>query len=336
MQLTNVTVVIVTYKTAQLTIDGLHSIFAERKLGGLKIQTVVVDNASGDSPEIQAFVEKNNWQDWVFVLTAPKNGGFAYGNNFAFKYALEKGPVDYFHLLNPDAQLHQGALSELVNFLKLNPEVGIAGSSFTNQDGSLWPIAFRFPTILSELESSIQFGLMTKLLKKWVVAVTMNQDKPSPVDWIAGASMMLSRNLVEKIRGFNEHYFLYYEETDLCLRAKKAGFETWYVPSSHVMHIAGQSTKVTERNAKPKRLPSYLYESRRHYFINNHGIFYTLLTDLAVVFTSTLGELKRLLTNKHHLSTPFSLVDTISHSALLPRNWDSPYFSSQLPESDLF
>lgn len=334
MQLTNVTVVIVTYKTAQLTIDGLYSIFAERELGNLKIQAIVVDNASGDSAKIQDLVEKNNWQDWVFVLTAPKNGGFAYGNNFAFKYALEKGPVDYFHLLNPDAQLYQGALSELVNFLKLNPQAGIAGSSFTNQDGSLWPIAFRFPTILSELESSIQFGLVTKLLKKWVVPVTMNQDNPSPVDWIAGASMMLSKNLVEKMRGFNEFYFLYYEETDLCFRARKAGFETWYVPSSHVMHIAGQSTKVTERNAKLKRLPSYLYESRRHYFINNHGIFYTFLTDLSVVFASTLGKLKRFLTNKQHLSTPFSLVDTVSHSVLLPRNWDSPFFSSQLPESD--
>lgn len=334
MRKTNVTVVIVTYKTAQLTIDGLHSVHAERKLNALNIQVVVVDNASGDSPEIQALVEKNNWQDWVFVLTAPKNGGFAYGNNFAFKYALEKGPVDYFHLLNPDAQLHEGALSALVDFLNLNPKAGIAGSSFTNQDGSLWPIAFRFPTFLSELESGIQFGLVTKLLKNWVVAVEMNQEKPSPVDWMAGASMMLTRNLVEKLRGFNEQYFLYYEETDLCFRAKKAGFEVWYVPNSHVMHIAGQSTKVTERNAKPKRLPRYLYESRRCYFINNHGIFYTFLTDLTLFFANILGMLKRVLTNKQYLSTPFSLIDTVKYSTLLPSNWDSKHFSSQLPIAD--
>lgn len=335
MQQTHVTVVIVTYKTAKLTIDGLYSIDAERQLNALKIQVVVVDNASGDSPEIQALVDKNNWQDWVFVLTTPRNGGFAYGNNYAFRYALEKGPVDYFHLLNPDAQLHQGALFELVNFLQSNPKAGIAGSSFTNQDGSLWPIAFRFPSYLSELESSIQFGLISNILKKWVVAIEMNQDKPSPVDWIAGASMLLSKNLVEKIRGFNEHYFLYYEETDLCLRAKNAGFETWYVPSSRVMHIAGQSTKVTERNAKPKRLPSYLYESRRHYFINNHGILYTFLIDLTVFFTSRLGEIKRILTNKRHLITPCYLQDTVKHSTLLPRNWDSKHFISQLPDSPI-
>ncbi len=330
MQETYVTVVIVTYKTAKLTIDSLYSVNSERHSSPFNIQVVVVDNASGDSPDIQSSVDKNGWQDWVTVLTAPKNGGFAYGNNFAFKYALQKGRVDYFHLLNPDAQLHLNATNELVNFLKTHPAAGIAGSSITNHDGSLWPLAFRFPTIASELESNIQLGIITKLLKKWAVPLTMRQDRPSAIDWIAGASMMLSKELVETVNGFNERYFLYYEETDFCLRAKQAGFETWYVPSSKVMHIAGQSTKVTERDAKPKRLPSYVYESRKRYFIDNHGVFYTALADIALIIANIFIQVRRFLTKSQHLNTPFYLRDTIQHSMFYPRNWRSEPFSSQL------
>ena len=102
---------------------------------------------------------------------------------------------------------------------------------------------------------------------------------PQSIDWVPGASMMIRRTVVDSIGGFDENYFLYFEETDFCFRAKKAGFSTWYVPQSRVMHIAGQSTKLTERNAAPKRLPAYWFESRRRYFAAAHGIRYAMATD---------------------------------------------------------
>ncbi len=326
---TYVVVSIVSYKSAKLTVDCLRSIQADRNIDGLNVRVVVVDNASGDAPEIEAAVSDNHWQDWVTVLTAPKNGGFAYGNNYAFQYAFAYGKVDFFHLLNPDTQIRPGAILALVEFMQANPTAGIAGSSFDNQDGSLWPIAFRFPSIFSEFESGVKLGLLSKLLKPWVVAVFMEQ-KLQEIDWIAGASMMLRRNVVEQLRGFDESYFLYYEETDFCLRAKHAGFSTWYVPNSRVMHIAGQSTKVTVRDDKPKRLPDYWFESRRRYFLTNYGIFYALLTDIAALFGNVIGKIKRILTGRQHDDVPNYIADIFRHSVLLPSNWHTKPFLSCL------
>jgi N-acetylglucosaminyl-diphospho-decaprenol L-rhamnosyltransferase len=326
---TYVVVSIVSYKSAKLTIDCLRSIQADRGVEGLNIHVVVVDNASGDAPEIESAVIDNQWQDWVTVLTAPKNGGFAYGNNYAFQYAFAHGKVDYFHLLNPDTQIRPGAISTLVDFMKLSPTVGIAGSSFDNQDGTLWPIAFRFPSFFSEFESGVNLGLLSKILRPWVVAVFMEQ-KSQEIDWIAGASMMLRKSIVEQLHGFDEGYFLYYEETDLCLRAKQAGFSTWYVPNSRVMHIAGQSTKVTVRDDKPKRLPDYWFESRRRYFIKNYGIFCTFLIDFSALFGNVIGKIKRILTGKQHEEVPHYITDIFKHSVMLPGNWRIKPFISCL------
>lgn len=326
----NVVVSIVSYKSAHLTVNCLESIQSDRaNSNGINIKVVVVDNDSGDTPVIQTAVNNNHWQDWVTVLTAPKNGGFAYGNNFAFQYAFTHGKVDYFHLLNPDTQILPGAIVNLVKFLQENDGVGIAGSSFDNKDGSLWPIAFRFPSFISEFESGVNLGVLSNLLKPWVVAVVMEQN-PQAIDWIAGASMMMRKNLVEQLRGFDESYFLYYEETDFCLRAKRSGYSTWYVPASRVMHIAGQSTKVTVRDDKPKRLPDYWFESRRRYYLANHGLLYALLTDTASLLGNVLGKIKRILTRKTHQEQPYYVTDIFRHSVLFPANWKIKPFASCL------
>ena len=141
----NVAVVIVTYKSAQLTIDSLHSVSVERAASGLDIRAVVVDNASGDLPVIENAVSDNDWSAWVTCVLAPMNGGFAYGNNLGIQRAYLDGPPAYVHLLNPDAQLRPGAIGTLVSFMEAHPEAGIAGGSFENLDGSDWPFAFRFP-----------------------------------------------------------------------------------------------------------------------------------------------------------------------------------------------
>ena len=330
----NVTVVIVSYKTALLTIDSLKSVESELKVGNLKVNAIVIDNDSGDEPIIQNAVTLNRWADWVTVIKAPYNGGFAYGNNLAFKYALDKNDVDFFLLLNPDAQLRANAIGALVDFLNLHPKVGIAGSSFENADGSLWPIAFRFPSLFSEIESGLQLSLLSNIMRKWVVPVTMQQDYPTEIDWIAGASMMLRATLVKQLRGFDEGYFLYYEETDLCLRAKRLGFSTWYVPNSRVMHIAGQSTKVTIRDAKPKRLPAYLFESRRRYFSVNHGVLYAIFTDLIAIFSQLLGKFKRIIIGKSNQDIPYFIRDLATHSAIFSSCAKIKPFSSSLVSVD--
>lgn len=315
----NVSIVIVSFRSAGLTIDCLHSVEKERAMPGASIRAIVVDNASGDFPVLARAVEDNGWGSWVTVILAPFNGGFAYGNNLGMRLVMERHPPDYFLLLNPDTQVRPGAIGTLADFLESHPQVGIAGSSFENPDGSEWPIAFRFPTLASELCAALDIGPVTRMLGRWAVARQMSP-MAQPVDWICGASMMIRPEVLRAIGGFDESYFLYFEETDFCLRARQAGFPTWYVPASRVMHVAGQSTGVTVRNARPRRLPQYWFESRRRYYAMAYGIGSAIRIDLLVLIAYPIGWIKRLALGRFQNSVPHYWRDLLRDSVLWRRN----------------
>ena len=320
MRKLTVAVVIVSYRSAALTIECLRSVLAERTDDRLNIRAVVIDNASGDHPLIAGAIEENGWSSWVAAVLAPRNGGFAYGNNLGIRHALESGPADYVFLLNPDTQVRTGAIPALVRFLESQPQIGIAGGSFENEDGSEWPIAFRFPSLISELSQALGFGPVIRLLDRWAVAREMSQAARQQVDWICGASMMIRMAVLEAIGGLDEGYFLYFEETDFCLRARRAGFATWYVPESRVMHVGGQSTGVTERNAAAKRLPAYWFESRRRYFAKAFGTAHAMAIDVVVLAAYPLGWLKRFLLRQRRQNVPHYYRDFIRASVLRSRN----------------
>jgi N-acetylglucosaminyl-diphospho-decaprenol L-rhamnosyltransferase len=315
----DVAIAIVTYRSADLTIDCLASIEAERSTPGVDIRVIVVDNASGDARLIAEAIEKHGWWSWVTLITAPKNGGFAYGNNLALQHAKAGGAPRYLHLLNPDTVVRTGAVGALVRFLEAHPDVGIVGSSFEHLDGSDWPIAFRFPSLLSEFEVWLQFGLATRILRRWVVSRTM-APVAQPIDWLPGASMMIRWSVFDRIGGFDETYFLYFEETDFCLRAKRAGIPTWYVPDSRVMHIGGKITNVSNPKPVAERLPAYWFESRRRYFAANHGVGYAMVADMVALLAHAVGSLKRMVQRRRNRGVPHFLSDLLRHSALWPRN----------------
>lgn len=128
---------------------------------------------------------------------------------------------------------------------------------------------------------------------------------------------MIRRPVFESIGLMDEEYFLYYEETDFCLQAKRAGWSCWYVPDSKVMHIAGQSTGVTDREGPPKRRPQYVFDSRRRYFVKNHGWLYAALADLAWSIGFGLWRLRRLVQRKPDTDPPYLLVDSLRNSVFL-------------------
>jgi N-acetylglucosaminyl-diphospho-decaprenol L-rhamnosyltransferase len=313
-------VVIVNYRTSQLTIECLRSLAGEvRSLPGTRV--VVVDNNSGDgsAEKIGTAIATEAWESWASLLPSSHNGGYAYGNNLAIRPALQQSqPPSYFLLLNPDSQVRPGALKALVDFAEQNPTVGIMGSGLENPDGSPWSTAFRFPSILSELEQGMRLGLMSKLLSRWVVSQKMGEH-PQQVDWLPGASMMVRRQVFEAIGLLDEEYFLYYEETDFCLQAKRAGWSCWYVPASRVMHIAGQSTGVTDRDAAPKRLPQYVFDSRQRYFVKNHGVLYAALTDLARLVGLCTWGIRRTIQRKPETNPPHLFWDSLRNSVLFSK-----------------
>lgn len=329
----DIAVVIVTYKTASLAVEALCSVAAERAAPGLNIRAIVVDNSSEDLPLIARTVQARGWHSWVELVAAPRNGGFGYGNNLGIRHAYRDGAPAYVYLLNPDAQVRAGAISVLVDFLQSRPDVGIAGSGFENSDGSDWPIAFRFPSLLGEVDLGLEFGLVTRMLKPWVVAQRMTKI-PQPVDWVAGASMLIRPAVLAATGGFDENYFLYYEETDLCYRARKAGFPTWYVPASRVMHIGGGSTSVTGPQSRHRRLPAYWFVSRRRYFAVTYGVGRAMAIDVVAVLAHSAGHLKRLLQGRRRRARPHYIRDLLRHSVLWPHNRQFPQARGYTPPTE--
>jgi GT2 family glycosyltransferase len=317
----NIAVVIVNYRTAQLTVDCLRSIALD---GWLPAQGhgIVVDNASADESMaiIEQEVANNCWNEWVELVPASRNGGFAYGNNVGIRRAMEStGKPRYFLLLNPDTIVQPGAIEALVRFMEGHPNAGIVGSRLEDPDGTSQQAARRFPTILSELESAIRLNIITRLLARWIVTPP-EQDRSHECDWLPGASLMVRREVLEQVGALDEGYFMYYEEVDFCLRAKRAGWQVWYEPTSRVTHLVGQSSGVTARNNSstvPNRRPVYWFESRRRYFAENHGSAYRVLADLAWTSGTCLNELRRFIQRRPRVDPPYLLRDFIRRSLRL-------------------
>lgn len=312
-----VAVVIVNYRSAELTLRALASLAKEHENPALSLSVVVVENDSGDAERLYEGIAES-YADFAQLVVSPVNGGFGAGNNLGVRTLLSQGSqAKAFHFLNPDTVVHPGAVLALARFLQAHPRAGAVGSRFEHADGTPWPIAFRFPTPLGEIESGACLGVVSRLLKQHTVALELGE-QPEQVDWLSGASMMMRREVLESVGGFDETYFLYFEETDLCLRTKQAGWQIWYVPDSRVMHIRGQSTGVTVLDDKPKRLPRYWFESRRRYFAKNHGLAYAAAADLAFLAGNGIGRLKNALQRKP--ITPKLLLDFVRESVLLPHN----------------
>ncbi|HSC87661.1 MAG TPA: glycosyltransferase family 2 protein [Polyangiaceae bacterium] len=310
-----VLVVIVNYRSGPLVSECLDSL-APELAGFPNARVVVVDNRSPDdsAAHIESFIQSRGYP-WATLHRSPLNGGFSYGNNQAVRPALlGPEPPDYFWLLNPDTLAKPGALRELLAFAVAHPQAGILGSSFEDGDGAPWPYAFRFPTLLSELDRGLRWGMISKLLHRHTLARRMG-DEPARMDWLAGASLLVRREVFQRVGLMDEGYFLYFEETDLCLQAARAGFECWYVPASRVMHIGGQTTGITDRVASPKRMPAYWFESRTRYFIKNHGRLYGTATDVVCALSFALWRLRRPLQGKPDTDPPHYLIDFIRHSA---------------------
>jgi N-acetylglucosaminyl-diphospho-decaprenol L-rhamnosyltransferase len=292
-------IVIVNYRTAGLTIDCLRSLQAE--VDALpETRVVVVDNASGDDSvdRLVTSIGQHGWEGWARVQPLAHNGGFASGNNAAIRPALQGfDPPRYVLLLNPDTIVRPGALKALLSFLEDRPEVGIVGSRLEDPDGTPQRSAFRFPSILGELEGGMRFGIVSKLLAKWMVAPPVPPET-CQTDWVAGASMMIRREVFDSIGLLDEVYFLYFEEVDFCLRAKKAGWGCWYEPHSRVVHLVGQSSGVTDPRAVRKRRPRYWFLSRRRYFLSHHGALKTFLADLTWTLAFASYKLRRIVQRK--------------------------------------
>jgi GT2 family glycosyltransferase len=310
----NLLIIIVNYRISELVIDCLDSLKDEVfAVEGCQVRVVVTDNDSGDDSilRLQTAIQSRGWSHWASILPLERNGGFAFGNNAAIRPALESDALpDYIWLLNPDTIVRPGALTAMLAFLEAHPEIGIAGCRLEDPDGSPQRSAFRFPSVLGELEGGMKLGLVSRLLERWVVAPPA-RDEPCPTDWVAGASMIIRRAVFEAIGLLDENYFMYFEEVDFCFRARRAGWPCWYVPSSRVVHLVGRSSGMTGRDSYRKRRPRYWFEARRYYFLKHLGRLRTLFADLAWSLGFLSLRIRKHLQGKPDLEPPHLLRDFI-------------------------
>lgn len=308
----SILVVVLNYRTAELTVACLRSIAPHVPLLP-NMHVVVTDNASGDgsAERIGKVIAGENMSSWATLMPLPKNGGYAYGNNAAVRPALaSKNPPEYVLLLNPDTVLRPNAIQALVSFMRAHPDCGIAGSRLEDPDGTPQTSAFNFPNAWAELDRGLQLGFVAKLLETKLV-VRPIPDQACAVDWVAGASMLVRREVFDHIGLIDEAYFLYFEEVDFLLRAKRAGFETYYVPDSRVVHHVGASTGVSNHRVAAKRVPDYWWDSRRRYFLKNHGPIGAAAADVAWLLGFSLHTLRQRVAPKHANDPPHVLEDFV-------------------------
>ena len=311
-------IVIVNYRTGPLVLSCLESLEAERQAGE-RLRVYVVDNDScdGSADLIAAALAQHSW-DWVTLIRSPANGGFGAGNNIGIAQALEQSEQSEFvWLLNPDTRVLPGAARALASFMENFPLAGIAGTLLLEADGTPWPYAFRFPTILGEVERGLRWGPASRVLSKHATLRPMGHCSEQ-VDWVSGASFAIRNRLLQEGLRFDEAFFLYYEETDFCREAYRRGWETWFVPQACVLHIAGQSTGVTGKDAELRRVPAYWFQSRQYYFRKSHGRNYAMVADLAWLTAHLLFLAKDLVGGARSIDPPRLLQDFLRHCTLPP------------------
>ncbi|MFV0244827.1 MAG: glycosyltransferase family 2 protein [Qingshengfaniella sp.] len=229
------TIIIVSYNTRALTLKCLETLYAQTREA--RFRTVVFDNASedGSAEAIAAAFPQ------VDLIAHPENLGFAQANNVVAAQA----DTEWLLLLNPDTEVHDGAVDKLLAFARAHPEAGITGGRTVFPDGSL-----NIASCWNRITPWSAFCMATGLTAAFRNTVLFNpegiggwkRDSVRKVDLVVGCFLMIPRALWNDLGGFDAKYFMYGEEADLCLRAAKLGYQPMITPEAEIMHLVGASS----------------------------------------------------------------------------------------------
>ncbi len=223
-------IIILNYKSKNLTRECV-----KRVLGlGLQIdyEVIVVDNGSGDGV---GDMLREKFGDLVEFVQLPRNIGMGAGNNAGIKKASGK----YIMILNPDGIVCDRAIETLISFLESNPKAGLVAPKILNPDGTHQRSVHRFPKFCMPFYRRTLLG-KTKHGKEYLKKYTasgISQSNPVRVDWVFGPAFIIPGDLMKSMGGYDERYFLFFEDTDLCRKVWDFGYEVWYVPDAKVVHL---------------------------------------------------------------------------------------------------
>lgn len=262
------TIVIVTWKTKELTLKCLESIHSIKDYDELKdrLEIIVVDNASNDGTA-DAIREKF---DDVEVIVNAENFGYA----IACNQGMTKADGEFVLLLGSDTVLTDGSLIKCLEFLDSNPKCGAVGCKLVYPDGRLQGNCKKFPTLMNGVFTYLS---LDRLNKDYDMA-WFNYDETIRVDQIATTFLMVRRRVLEEIEYFDEKYRILYNDVDLCKRIYGTGCEIWFMHNATVIHEGSYST-----NKAPAKVRKIMYEDVYRYYKNTFGFLAVILIPILFV-----------------------------------------------------
>lgn len=279
---------IINYKTADLTIAAVQSVLAD--LGDTAGEVVVVDNASGDGSDavIEAWIADHAQDRPVRLIRSPENTGFSGGHNIG----IRAGRAELYLILNSDAVLRPGFIAAMIAAAQARPEIGLFAPQIEYDDGAVQVSTFRFASPTSELIRAAHSGPLTKLFKHREVALPPEGDEQE-IEWASFACILLRGAMVDQVGPMDEGYFLYFEDAEYCLRARRAGWRIGRVRAARAVHFRGGSGPVKALAKARKRLPGYFYASRARFLAQGHGRFAPVWANLLWYLGRGIAQLRR-------------------------------------------
>jgi len=269
-------VLIVNYASWPLTLRCIASL---RETRYTDFEIIVVDNDSMEPPELPSGVR---------LIRNKENVGFASAHN----RGIAASGGDPIVLINPDTLVERGFFEHLEEFFSKNPRVGISGPRIVDSEGKLQLSARREISILSGFlgRTSLLTRLFPKssLVKNQFPAVT-EQSHPTPVDWVSGACMVIRKETLRDVGPLDERFFMYFEDADLCRRARAAGWLVYYLPQVEIVHQTGASSRSKPRAIWLLHKSAFLYH-RKHGAHGPFGLYSAMvLAGLALRALAKLG-----------------------------------------------
>lgn len=252
-------VIIVNWNTGRLLEDCLHSIILNLEFKGVVCEIIVVDNNSTDE-SIKADILHHSK---IKVLKRSKNYGFASSCNYGSKFSHS----DYILFLNPDTVLQQNTLQTMMDFVQKEEDktVKIWGCSLLDSNGKIQRNCSRKPKPLHFLNLSTGLNKINPFLFKSYTMKDWDHKKTRSVHQVMGSFFLIEREHFQSLNGFDEQFFMYYEELDLSLRSSKLGYKSKYISDVSISHYAGGSSSSVKGTRLFYNLSSRLKYSKKNF-----------------------------------------------------------------------
>lgn len=293
----SLTVSIINYRTGPMTLDCVRSVLDG--LAGHQGQVVVVDNCSddGSAEEIEAWIAAQSPPVPVQLVRSADNSGYSGGHN----QGMAAAPADHYLILNSDALLRPGFFDALMAKARSYPDAGLIVPRLEGEDGVVQVNCFRLAGPASEFMRGAMSGPITQLLKRREVSLGLDP-QDSQIEWASFACILLNGRMVDQIGQMDEGYFLYFEDSEYCLRARRAGWRIIRAPDAVAVHFRGGSGPVKALAQAKKRGPEYYYRSRSRFLTQAHGHAGLIFANLGWHAGRALAQLRRIVGKPVHPS----------------------------------